>query len=177
MLSAPLEWGLSQVAVTTPSSDIGPEPRNIQNVSRAWTVPSRRCRIAPKLLKTAPWRMSVPTASVGLKPKTITRIGVSSEPPPMPVIPTRAPIRKPLSVNCQVTDSGRWPICSDQHFGDLGPRELDRRQFARGEQLPHLRPREEDVVVPAVRARLRRRHLPADAAVERVLEEHRSEEH
>ena len=48
----------------------------------------------------------MPTASVGLKPKKMTRIGVSSEPPPMPVTPTSAPIRKPLRVNCQVTASG-----------------------------------------------------------------------
>ena len=75
------------MATATPSSDIGPDPRNIQNVRRAWTVPSRRCLTAPKLLKIAPWRMSVPTASVGLKPKKMTRIGVSSEPPPMPVTP------------------------------------------------------------------------------------------
>jgi hypothetical protein len=53
---------LSQVADATPSSDIGPEPRNIQNTSRACTVPSRRCRTAPKDLKIAPCRMSVPTA-------------------------------------------------------------------------------------------------------------------
>ena len=102
MFSAPLEWWLSQVAAATPSSDIGPEPRNIQSVSRACTVPSRRCRTAPKLLKIAPWRTSVPTASVGLKPKKITRMGVSSEPPPIPVSPTSTPIRNPLSVNCQV---------------------------------------------------------------------------
>jgi hypothetical protein len=90
------------VAAATPSSDIGPEPRNIQSVNRACTVPSRRCRIAPKLLKMAPWRTSVPTARVGLKPKKITRIGVNNEPPPIPVSPTSMPIRNPLSVNCQV---------------------------------------------------------------------------
>ena len=39
---------------------------------------------------------------VGLKPKKITRMGVSSEPPPIPVSPTSTPIRNPLSVNCQV---------------------------------------------------------------------------
>jgi hypothetical protein len=38
-----------------------------------------------------------------LKPKKMTRIGVSSEPPPIPVIPTSSPISSPLSVNCQVT--------------------------------------------------------------------------
>src|SRR5213076_1390159 len=115
-------------------------------------------RTAPKLLKIAPCRMSVPTASVGLKPKKITRIGVSSEPPPIPVIPTRAPMRKPLSVNCQVTLQA---VRRYQHLGDLGPRELRRRELAAREELSDLRPGEEDMVVPAVRARLRRRHLVA----------------
>ena len=41
------------------------------------------------------------------------------------------------------------------------------------EQLAHLRPREEHVVVAGVRARLRRRHLAAGLAPEGVLEEHR----
>ena len=43
-----------KVATSTPTSDIGPEPRNIQNVMRACTVPSLRCRTAPNDLKTAP---------------------------------------------------------------------------------------------------------------------------
>ena len=46
--------------------------------------------------------MSVPTAYVGWKPKTITRIGVINEPPPIPVRPTIEPISRPVSVNCQV---------------------------------------------------------------------------
>src|SRR5216117_225532 len=93
-------------ATPTPASDSGPEPRNIHSVSRACTVPSWRWRIAPKLLKIAPWRMSVPTAYVGLKPKRITRIGVISEPPPMPVRPTIEPISRPVSVTWQFTLTG-----------------------------------------------------------------------
>src|SRR5258708_32151117 len=98
------------VATPTPARDGGPEPRTSQSVSRPCTVPSRRWRIAPNDLKIAPCTMSVPTANVGLKPKTITRIGVISEPPPIPVKPTIEPIRRPVSVNCQVTpptSSGR----------------------------------------------------------------------
>jgi len=45
---------------------------------------------------------SVPTARVGLKPKKMISIGVISEPPPIPVIPTRAPIRRPVRTNCQL---------------------------------------------------------------------------
>src|SRR5690349_7343144 len=64
-------------------------------------------------------------------------------------------------------------VCLDEHLCDLGSRELRRWQLALREQLAHLRAREEDVVVAPVRAGLRRRHLAADLAEERVLEEHR----
>src|SRR3954465_13556876 len=66
------------------------------------TVPSLRCRNAPNVLKIAPWKMSVPTAVVGLKPKRMIRIGVISEPPPTPVRPTIRPRPRPVSVSCQV---------------------------------------------------------------------------
>ena len=39
--------------------------------------------------------MSVPIATVGLKPKRKTSIGVIREPPPIPVIPTRMPMKRP----------------------------------------------------------------------------------
>src|SRR5262245_41800 len=61
----------------------------------------------------------------------------------------------------------------DQDLGDLGTRELLRWELARRKQLAHLGAREEDVIVASVRAGLRRRHLAADLAPERVLEEHR----
>jgi hypothetical protein len=93
---------VSRVPIATPSSDIGALPRNIQPDSCACTVPRLLCRIAPTVLKIAPWRMSVPTASVGLNPKTITRIGVINEPPPIPVMPTSVPISRPVRTNCQV---------------------------------------------------------------------------
>src|SRR3954466_15476170 len=62
-------------------------------------------------------------------------------------------------------------VCLDQHLGNLGPRELDRRQFARGEHLAHLRAAEEDVILRLVRARLRAGHRSARSAPVRVLEE------
>src|SRR6478609_1132648 len=89
-------------------SDRGPEPRNIQRVRCPCTVPRRWWRSAPNVWKIAPCTMSVPTAYVGLNPKTITRIGVISEPPPMPVSPTIEPIRRPVSVNCHVTLLPHW---------------------------------------------------------------------
>jgi hypothetical protein len=77
---------------------------NIQSVRCAWTVPSRRWRTAPKVLKTAPWRMSVPTASVGLKPNRKMSSGVISAPPRIPVAPTSRPISRPVSESSQVTE-------------------------------------------------------------------------
>src|SRR5918996_3857089 len=65
------------------------------------------------------------------------------------------------------------PVGGDQDLGDLGPGELRRRELAGREQLAHLRPGEEDVVIAPVRAGLGRRHLAAGPAPEGVLEEHR----
>jgi hypothetical protein len=48
-------------------------------------VAEARWRIAPTVLKMAPCAMSVPIATVGLKPSRSTRMAVMSEPPPMPV--------------------------------------------------------------------------------------------
>ena len=48
----------------------------------------------------------MPIATVGLKPKSRTSIGVISEPPPIPVSPTRSPIASPVSDSCQVIE--RW---------------------------------------------------------------------
>src|SRR4051794_15478824 len=87
--------------------DAGAEPISIHITRRAWTCPSCRCRAAPNDLKIAPRRMSVPIATVGLKPKTRIRIGVISDPPPIPVIPTRRPIRRPAIESFQSIVLGR----------------------------------------------------------------------
>ena len=52
-------------------------------------------------LEPAPCAMSVPIAVDGGMPKRKTRIGVMSEPPPIPVIPTRRPVRSPATVSFQ----------------------------------------------------------------------------
>jgi hypothetical protein len=49
--------------------------------------------------------MSVPIAVDGEIPKMKTRMGVMSEPPPIPVMPTRSPVSSPASESCHVTDS------------------------------------------------------------------------
>ena len=73
----------------------GAPDQHPERPSRALTVPSRRCRTAPNDLKIAPWRMSVPIAAAGLKSKKKMRIGVISEPPPIPVMPTSRPVMNP----------------------------------------------------------------------------------
>src|SRR3954451_7233205 len=73
-------------------------------------------------------------------------------------------------VNCQVE---LRPVRLDQHLGHFWSRELCRRKLSRFQHLSHLRAREEDVVVAAVRAGLRRGHRTACLAPKRVLEEHR----
>src|SRR5579859_6310286 len=115
---------------------MGALPSNIQPLRRAWTVPRWRCRSPPTVLKIAPCRMSVPIATVGSKPRTMTRMGVISEPPPMPIRPTSVPISRPVSVSCQVTP--RW-----RSRGDL-----------RGDQIQLCKSREHD------RGRLARRLSP-----------------
>ena len=92
----------NELAIWTPTSDIGAEPTSIQSASDACTLPSRRWCTAPNDLKIAPCRMSVPTAAFGSKPKIRISIGVIRLPPPMPVIPTRIPTAAPASANCQV---------------------------------------------------------------------------
>ena len=64
---------------------------SIQPASRARTFPIRRCWTAPTVLNAAPCAMSVPIAVDGGMPKRKTRMGVMSEPPPIPVMPTRSP--------------------------------------------------------------------------------------
>src|SRR5215207_7397045 len=61
----------------------------------------------------------------------------------------------------------------DEDLDDLGATKLRWGVLALGEHLPHLRAREEDVRVLAVRARLRGRHPLAVEAEEGVLEEQR----
>src|SRR5262245_19325823 len=124
--------------------------------------------------------MSDPIAVVGAVPNSRIRIGVISDPPPMPVIPTRRPIPKPAT-----TSSGSMappPLSGDRGgalFGahrldenvrDLRSRELLRWAFTRAQHLPHLRAREEDAVVRAGRAGLAGRHALRDLAVESVVE-------
>src|SRR5215217_6534622 len=89
----------------------------------------------------------------------------------------RRAIRSPARTLLPSSTSGRRPVSGvsphtlDEYLDDLGTRELRRRILASAQHLSHLRPREEDVRVLAVRARLGRRHPLAVEAEEGVLEE------
>src|SRR5262249_61606241 len=87
----------------------------------------------------------------------------------MPVRPTSEPMSSPVSVNCQVISL----VGVDQNARYFRPRKFDGRQLAAREHLPHLRPRQEYVLLLVVRARLRRCHRATRSAPERVLEEQR----
>src|SRR6187431_1177146 len=94
---------------------MGALPTSIQSPRRRRTVPSRRCRAAPKDLKIAPCRMSVPTAIAGSNLKNRMSIGVISEPPPIPVMPTRIPIRRPAIASRGSWVSGTGDLVDDEH--------------------------------------------------------------
>ena len=79
----------------TPSSAPGHEPIASHSAMRGNTVPLRKCCQPPTVLVTAAYARSVPTATTGLMPNTRMSSGVISEPPPMPVIPTRMPTPRP----------------------------------------------------------------------------------
>src|SRR6476659_3130887 len=114
--------------------------------------------------------MSVPIAVDGGMPKMNTRMGVMSEPPPIPVMPTRRPGQHELPGHGAPV---LLPVRVDEDLRDLGPGELDGRHVTVAEHLTNLRPREEHAILRPVRARLRARHRAAYVAPERVLEEHR----
>ena len=59
-----------------------------------WFAP---CTAVPTALVIEAYSRSVPTAAAGGTPNTRTRIGVTSEPPPMPVWPTNRPTKKPVT--------------------------------------------------------------------------------
>src|SRR5215207_5317928 len=62
------------------------------------TVPAPRCRQPPTVLVSAPYAMSVPTATCGCVPMKISSSGVISEPPPIPVSPTSTPTPTPKTM-------------------------------------------------------------------------------
>ena len=67
------------------------------------SVPTKRqsivraalCTMVPVALVEAANSKSVPTAVVGWTPNSKMSSGVNNEPPPTPVMPTRAPTQKP----------------------------------------------------------------------------------
>src|SRR5919201_2491310 len=125
--------------------------------------------------------MSDPIAVVGAVPKSRISTGVISDPPPMPVIPTRRPTPRPATISSgskrlvsgSGADRGRVRLVAhrlDQDVGDLRAGELLGRALARAKHLAHLRAREEHPVLGAGGTGLAGRHALRDLAVEGVVE-------
>src|SRR5215210_941285 len=62
-----------------------------------------QCLYPPTVFVTAAYARSVPMAVVGVTPKTRISIGVISDPPPMPVMPTRIPTPRPKATRAKST--------------------------------------------------------------------------
>ncbi len=75
----------------TPAKAVGIEPTQSHFTSSHRTVPRRMWTPPPTGFMTIAATRSEDTAVVGLIPKKISRMGVMSAPPPMPVIPTVKP--------------------------------------------------------------------------------------
>ena len=109
-------WSLSPLAcrINTPAKAAGTEPRQSHRTSSQRTVLRRMCTPAPTgFIATAATR-SEETAAVGVILKKITRMGVMSAPPPMPVSPTVNPtiseasaIFHSIIVRCSYVGGGR----------------------------------------------------------------------
>jgi hypothetical protein len=62
-----------------------------------------RCFQPPTVFVTAAYARSVPMAVTGVTPNTRISIGVISDPPPIPVIPTRIPTPRPKAMRAKST--------------------------------------------------------------------------
>jgi hypothetical protein len=80
---------------TTPAIEPGTLPNASHVAVPRSTVPLRKCCQPPTVFVSAPYAMSVPIATTGCVPITISSSGVISEPPPIPVSPTSTPTPRP----------------------------------------------------------------------------------
>src|SRR5688572_28362700 len=87
--------------------------------------------------------MSVPIATVGLKPRRKTSIGVISEPPPIPVIPTRMPMKRPARDSFGST-AAIYRRIVESNASDLPPLWPDLQHWAGGASRAPLRRHERD---------------------------------
>src|SRR3954453_20880981 len=79
----------------TPATDAGTLPNASHTDTPMSTVPLRKWRQPPTVLVSAPYAMSVPTATIGWVPMNNSSSGVISDPPPIPVSPMRTPTPRP----------------------------------------------------------------------------------
>lgn len=94
----------------TPANAIGIEPMQSHRTRGHRTVRRRICTPPPTGFMIMAATRSDETAAVGLIPKKITRIGVMSALPPIPVIPTMKPTMAPASTMAQ-------SICTVRYYG------------------------------------------------------------
>ena len=81
------------------------EPVASQRTSPQFTVPRRQCTPPPMGRITIAATTSLETAASGGTPKTSTKMGVISAPPPMPVRPTTKPTNTPATMTSgSITD-------------------------------------------------------------------------
>src|SRR6476659_5243108 len=86
-------------SMNVPMKAAGTEPVAIQSASSRFTFLSWWWRAAPNAFVIAAYTRSVPTAVLAGMPKTEIRIGVMSDPAPIPVNPTRMPTPSPAATS------------------------------------------------------------------------------
>ncbi|MNG06346.1 hypothetical protein D3C84_895760 [compost metagenome] len=98
------------------SATAGTLPRVSQPVMAQSMFLFLRCTSTPLDLVIAAYSRSVPTAVAGLMPNQ-SRIGVISEPPPTPVMPTMNPTTKPATTKPKLTKSINTPTKTHEKTG------------------------------------------------------------
>ena len=86
-------------SMNVPMKAAGTEPVAIQSASSLFTFLSWWWRAAPNAFVIAAYTRSVPTAVLAGMPKIEIRIGVMSDPAPIPVKPTRMPTPSPAATS------------------------------------------------------------------------------
>ncbi len=83
--------------ISTPANAHGTEPTISHLTSEVFTLPRRACTAPPTGFMIRAATRSLETAVSGWTRKMMTRIGVISAPPPIPVRPTTNPTMSPAS--------------------------------------------------------------------------------
>jgi hypothetical protein len=92
-----------------PNSAPDTDPIMSQRTRPVCTVPRRKWMPPPMGFITTAATRSLDTAASGSMPKPITRIGVMSAPPPIPVRPTTKPTIRPANAMPRSMSTNAWP--------------------------------------------------------------------